>query len=388
MWLASEGALMNSVLTLLAVVGLVLGSLYVLVTLLNLAIFRSPPRAKGRPGHSVSILIPARDEAGNIGPALKAALSQDDAEVEVVVLDDGSTDGTSGIVSRAAAADPRVRLIRGAALPKGWNGKQHACHQLAAAASHPVLLFVDADVRLAPDCVERMLGYLERRSLDLVSGFPRQITRTLGERIVIPQILVLLLGYLPLPMARIAKSDARFAAGCGQLMMVRAEAYRAAGGHAAFRDRMHDGLNLPRNVRRAGGRTDILDATPLAHVRMYDNWADIWAGFTKNATEGMATPRGLPIWTVLLAGGHLLPPLVALMALAAGAGFAAAIAGLTTAAVLIARSALAVKARQSPLVVLLHLVGVAVTLWIQWSALRAGRRGQRAIWRGRAYDVH
>ncbi|WP_299817681.1 glycosyltransferase family 2 protein [uncultured Jannaschia sp.] len=379
---------MSSVLTFLALVALVLGSLYAAVTLVNLVIFRAPARAKGPAAHPVSILIPARDEAGNIDAALDAALSQDGAEIEVVVLDDGSTDGTDRIVARAAAADPRVRLIRGAPLPKGWNGKQHACHQLAAAANHPVLLFVDADVRLAPDCVARMLGYLERRSLDLVSGFPRQITRTLGELIVIPQILVLLIGYLPLPMARMAKSDARFAAGCGQLLMVRATAYRRAGGHAAFRDRMHDGLNLPRNVRDSGGRTDILDATPLAHVRMYDNWADIWGGFTKNATEGMATPRALPVWTVLLAGGHLLPPLVLLLALSTGADLAAAQAGLATTEVLVARILLAAKVRQAPLAVLLHPVGVAVTLWIQFSALRAARRGHRAVWRGRTYDVH
>ena len=379
---------MIAVLTFLAVVGLVLGSLYTGVTLVNLAIFRAPARVKDPSGQSVSVLIPARDEADNIGPALRAALSQEHAEIEVVVLDDGSTDGTDGIVARAAASDPRVRLIRGAPLPPGWNGKQHACHQLAAAATHPVLLFVDADVRLAPDCVARMLGYLERRSLDLVSGFPHQITRTLGERVVIPQILVLLLGYLPLPIARIARSDARFAAGCGQMMMVRRHAYRDAGGHAAFRERMHDGLNLPRNIRGTGGRTDILDATPLAEVRMYDNWPDIWSGFAKNATEGMATPRALPVWTVLLAGGHLLPPVVALVAWASGAALATTIAGLTTAAVLIARVLLAVKVRQSPRAVLLHPIGIAATLWIQWSALRAARRGHRAVWRGRAYDVH
>ena len=372
-------------LSLLAYAGLALALLYAVLTLVNLAVFRAPPAAGPRRPR-VSILIPARDEAANIRAALDAALAQEGAEIEAVVLDDGSTDGTEAAVRAAMGRDPRVRLIRGADLPAGWNGKQHACHQLAREARHPVLLYVDADVRLEPDAVARMEGYMARRGLDLVSGFPRQITLTLAEKVAIPQILVLLLGYLPFPFARLSDAPG-FAAGCGQLMMVRASAYRAAGGHAAFRDRMHDGLNLPRNVRAAGGRTDILDATPIASCRMYDTWSDIWSGFTKNATEGMAKPVALPVWTVLLGGGHLLPLLTLLAGLTVGSDRVAAVSAIAIAAVLVARLALAWKVRQSLVSVLLHPVGVAVTLAIQWSALLSARRGERATWRGRTYDV-
>ncbi|CUH40460.1 4,4'-diaponeurosporenoate glycosyltransferase [Jannaschia seosinensis] len=366
---------------------LALGGLYAVVTFVNLVVFRAPPRVNGGQGARVSILIPARDEASNIAAALDCVLAQQDVEMEVVVLDDGSTDGTDEIVAARAASDPRVRLIRGKPLPAGWNGKQHACHQLANEARHPSLLFLDADVRLAPDAAARMQVYMSIRDLSLVSGFPRQITRTLSEMIVIPQILVLLLGYLPFPMARLS-NEPGLAAGCGQLMMVDAAAYRVAGGHEAFRNRMHDGLNLPRNVRRTGGRTDILDATPLASCRMYDNWPDIWTGFSKNATEGMAKPVALPVWTVLLFGGHILPPVVALVALLLGAPDAARAALWATGLVFLARTLLAVKVRQHPLSVILHPVGVAVTLWIQWAALIGARKGQRAEWRGRTYDVN
>ncbi|MEM7642506.1 MAG: glycosyltransferase family 2 protein [Pseudomonadota bacterium] len=378
---------MVTILTLLAYLCLGLAGLYAFVTLVNLSIFRAPARRPGTEPIPVSVLIPARDEADNIGDILASVLVQKDVELEVLVLDDGSSDGTDRIVAEAAAADPRIRLLRGAALPAGWNGKQHACHQLAQAAREPHLLFVDADVRLAPDAIIRMQGYLAKRRLDLVSGFPRQITKTLPEIVAIPQILVLLLGYLPFPMARILNGPG-FAAGCGQLMLITADAYRAAGGHEAFRDRMHDGLNLPRNVRKSGGRTDILDATPLAQVRMYDNWPDIWQGFSKNATEGMAKPVALPIWTVLLGGGHALPPILALIATGLSAAEAALIAGSATGLVLLARAALAWKVRQHPISVLLHPVGVLVTLWIQWSALRDARRGRPAVWRGRTYDVN
>ncbi|UWQ22073.1 glycosyltransferase family 2 protein [Jannaschia sp. W003] len=376
---------MSLLLLAFAIVALALALLYAAMTLVNLGALRPPPRG-GAAQRPVSILIPARDEAGNIEGALHGALSQRDAEIEVVVLDDGSADGTDRIVEAAAAADPRVRLLRGAPLPEGWNGKQHACHQLAEAARHPVLLFVDADVRLAPDAVARLWTWLESFGLALVSGFPRQITRTLPEIVAIPQILVVLLGYLPVPMAR-ARPDPAFAAGCGQLLMVTRGAYEAAGGHAAFRDRMHDGLNLPRNVRRAGGRTDLVDATPLAHVRMYEDWPAIVEGFSKNATEGMATPRALPVWTALLFGGHVLPFLVLPLALLAGAWGAAWLSLAAVVLLLAARTVLAWRMHQHPLSVLLHPVGVLVTLWIQFRALRDARRGRRVTWRGRAYGA-
>ncbi|MEM7710148.1 MAG: glycosyltransferase family 2 protein [Pseudomonadota bacterium] len=377
---------MDAILTTLSNAALVLAGLYAYVIVMNLSIFRAPAAATGPARRPVSVLIPARDEADNIGALLDTVLAQENVELEVLVLDDHSTDGTDRIVADMVARDPRIRLLQGEPLPSHWNGKQYACHQLAAAARHPLLVFIDADVRLAPDALARMQGYLDRRRLDLVSGFPRQVTRTLPEMVTIPQILVLLLGYLPFPFARIFKGIG-FAAGCGQLMMVAAEAYRASGGHETFPRSMHDGLNMPRSIRRSGGRTDILDATPLASVRMYDNWTDIWQGFTKNATEGMAKPVALPIWTVLLAGGHILPPLLVILAWATGAPEALRTALLATALVFGARALLAWKVRQHPFSVLLHPVGVAVTLWIQWSALLGTRRGRPAVWRGRTYDI-
>lgn len=370
----------------LAATCLALAVLYATVTLVNLLIFRVP-RAEIGPLAPVSILIPARDEAPNIAAAVKGALAQQGVTVEVIVLDDNSTDDTAAIVTALALNDSRIRLVRGASLPAGWNGKQHACHQLAAAASHPMLFFVDADVRLSPDAAARLQGHMVARDLALVSGFPHQITGTFGEVLVIPQIMVVLLGYLPFPAARLRPSDPRFAAGCGQLMMARAQAYVQAGGHAAFRQRMHDGLNLPRNIRRGGGRTDIVDATPLAACRMYQTWDDVWSGFAKNATEGMATPRALPVWTVLLGGGHVLPWLLLPVSLLAELPLSAALSAAAIVVVMAARALLALRTRQPVLSVVLHPVGVLATLAIQWSALGAARRGRQAVWRGRSYDV-
>ena len=373
-------------LTLLATAAAALACLYAVVTVLNLTIYRAPRPAppESRPG--VSLLIPARDEAGNIDAALSAALSSEGVELEVVVLDDGSTDGTDAIVRRWADADRRVRLIQGPPLPPGWNGKQHACWNLARAARHDVLVWQDADVRVAPDALARLAGRLDSRRLDLVSAFPREVTGSLAEALVIPQIHVLLLGYLPLFFARLFPARG-FAAGCGQLMMARRDAYWAMGGHRTIRASRHDGVTLPRAFRAAGHRTDFVDGTDLASCRMYDGAEEVWHGFSKNATEGMAKPVALPIWTILLGGGHVLPFLLLPLAEIAGDGEAVRLSAIAVALVWGARAMVAARAQHSALGVLLHPLGMVIVLAIQWAALRAARRGVPQSWRGRTYDT-
>jgi hypothetical protein len=144
---------------------------------------------------------------------------------------------------------------------------------------------------------------------------------------------------------------------------------------------------LPRLFRRAGFRTDLFDASGLAECRMYAGLGAVWRGFSKNATEGMATPVALPIWTVLLGGGHVLPFLVLPVAALAGAGAATELAALAVALVWGARALLALRVGQGPLGVLLHPAGICLVLAIQLSAFAAARRGRPAQWRGRSYDL-
>ncbi len=369
----------------LALLGLGLAALWAGMTVLNLRLYRPPPPAAG--AARVSVLIPARDEAANIGPLLDSVLASRKVDLEVVVLDDGSTDGTGGLVRAAAARDGRVRLVEGAPLPAGWIGKPHACAQLADAARHDLLCFVDADVRLAPDAVARLAAFMGAGNLGLASGFPRLPALTPGERLTVPMILVLLLGYLPMGMARARPSDPRFAAACGQVLMARRDAYEAAGGHARLRGTIHDGIGLARHVRGAGFATELCDLSNLATCRMYRSWPEVWRGFLKNAREGMATPRGLPVWTLLLAGGHVLPFVTLVGGALAGNGPATVLSALAVAILLAARVALAVRARQDALSVLLHPAAVLMTLVIQWTALLGGPRRAPAVWRGRTYDV-
>ncbi|MEM1108152.1 MAG: glycosyltransferase [Planctomycetota bacterium] len=335
----------------------------------------------------VSVLIPARDEAAGIEAAVRSALAAaEGVEAEVVVLDDHSTDGTDEIVRRLADEDPRVRLESAPELPPGWNGKQHACWVLAHRAKHSTLLWVDADVRLTPGSVGRMERYLRESSLPeggakLISGVPRQTTGSWLELLIVPQILWVLLGYLP--MMRMRKSAMPgLGAGCGQLFMAEREAYLACGGHAEIKSSMHDGVDLPRLFRRHGHMTDLFDATDAATCRMYTNAAETWRGFTKNATAGMGSRKAIGVWTVLLLGGQVVPWVWLIGAATAGGqiGWPAwAAAGCAAWSSLL----VAIAFRQGAAAAVFRPVGVLALIAVQWAAQVQELRGVRPTWRGR-----
>ena len=359
----------------LAAMAFVLAAGPLLLALANLRYYLAPLPATGAP--AVSVLIPARNEEAGIGAACAAVLANEGVDLELIVLDDHSTDRTREIL--AAIGDPRLRVAGAPDLPPGWSGKQHACAHLATLARHELMVFADADVRLSPDAVSRMAGFMQRNDVGLASGFPRQIVRTWSEVLLLPLIQFLLLGYLPMALMRRSVSPA-FGAGCGQLFIARRAAYVRAGGHAAIRASLHDGIKLPRAFRAAGIPTSLFDATDIAACRMYTNAGDLWEGLTKNATEGMATAKALPVWTAILGIGQVLPPL--LLAIEPGALSAAALA-----ASLGLRCLLAWRFRQPKLSVLLHPFGVAALLVVQWAAQVRAARGMPATWRGRAYPA-
>ncbi len=291
----------------------------------NARLLRVP--AERRTGVPVSVLLPLRDEAGRVTPCLSALLAQTGVELEVVVLDDGSTDGTADVVRDVAAGDPRVRLLTGRPLPAGWLGKPHACQQLAdaAAATSDVLVSVDADVVLAPHAVAATAALLESTGLDLLSPYPRQEAPG-ATRLVQPLLQWSWLTFLPLRLAERSPRPSLSAAN-GQLLAVRRTAYDRAGGHAAVRAEVVEDVALLRALKRTGGTGGVCDGTELATTRMYDTWSELVDGYGKSLWT-------LPLPTVaLIAALYVVPPLAALRGSRAGAlGYAAGVAGRVVAA--------------------------------------------------------
>ena len=299
---------------------------------LNMVLLRRPPADPPPVRRPVTVVVPARDEQEQIGGCLDALLDQRGvADLRVVVVDDGSTDDTAGVVR--SVADPRVRLVPAGPPPPGWLGKPHACAAgaaatAAAAASEEVLAFIDADVRLFPDALAGAVAVLERHGLDLVSPWPRPLAEGLAERLVQPLAPWLWATTLPL---RIAERSPRpsLAAANGQFLVLTRAGYDRAGGHAAVRGEVLEDIALLRAVKRSGGRGVPVDGSRLAACRMYDGWPALRDGYAKSlwAAVGGSPSAGLAAAAVLTAV-WVIPAAAALRGSRVGAlGYAAGVAG-------------------------------------------------------------
>ncbi len=341
----------------------------------NVRLMRRPPAPPLRARRGVSVLVPARDEAANIGDCVRSLRLQD--VDEIIVLDDGSADGTADAARGAAGHDARVRVLAGASLPPGWLGKPHACAQLAAHADtrSDVLAFVDADVRLMPDAIGRSVQLLDDLGLDLISPYPRQLAESWAERIVQPLQQWSWLSTLAL---RLAERSPRHSLGAatGQFLVIRRSTYERAGGHAAVRDAVLEDLALLRAVKDVGGRGGVVDGTDLAECRMYDGWSELRDGYSKSLWAAFGSPPRAIAVVGALCVAYVLPPVAALRGSRAGAlGYAAAMTGRMIAA-------RATAARQWP-DALAHPASIVLACYLILRSLVLHRRGG-LTWKGRA----
>lgn len=361
------------------------------MTLWNLKFYNQPTDEEAnraftalQPGEPlVSVCIPARNEESNIEACVRSALSSTVSDIEVLIYNDHSTDRTGEIVQRLGHEDARVRTPTVVDLPSGWNGKQFACQQMGLSARGRWLLFTDADVRLEPKAISATLARASSLRADLISGIPLERTHTLGEALVIPLIHFILLSYLPMVRMR-TTPDPAASAGCGQYLFVRREAYEKAGRHEAFKASMHDGIMMPRTLRRAGFRTDLFDPTELVSCRMYRGFTQTWRGFAKNAYEGLGSIVLLLFVTVVHLLGHVLPWIVLALAALGFVGDVPAV-GLAAFACVIAlshRFFMALRFQQRFIGAALHPLGIVLMTAIQWHSFVLHMLGKRT-WKGR-----
>lgn len=373
--------------TILTMTVLLLALLPTLMFAKNLQLYRPASKSESSLAaaqrEAISVLIPVRNEAAGIATTLEYLLKSDHADFEIVILDDHSEDDTAEIVKAFADRDHRVRLLKSKPLPEGWNGKQHACWQLAQLAKNRWLLFLDADVHVAPDAISRIMAQMLERPVSLLSGFPRQVTGTPSEQLLIPMMHIVLLGYLPIERMR-ASNDASFSAGCGQLFFANREDYFQCGGHAKIFGSRHDGIKLPKLFRTANLSTDLFDATDIADCRMYRGYQQVTRGLLKNATEGIANKVLLLPFTILLGGAFVAPTILLILSLVLHWPlWLSIILGLATLLSFVPRWMAAHRFRQAWLGVCLHPLSVAWFLLLQWRAWIEGMLGHRVAWRGR-----
>lgn len=242
-----------------------------------------PPPFPFTPGAQVlpkvSLLIPARNEEKNLTILLPALSRISYPDLEILILDDGSSDATSDLVR--AFAGP-VRLVHGLPLPPGWLGKNWACEQLAAQAKGGILIFCDADVRVGRDAVGATVSMMRRRSLDALTCVPRQVLESWAEKAILPFVITMpLLAFLP--MALVSRHPyPGLSFGCGQWFAFTRAAYDTVGGHASVRREIVEDMALGRRVKERGLVLGGAISTHHLSARMYRDFPAVWQGFSKN----------------------------------------------------------------------------------------------------------
>ena len=309
-------------------------------TVVNLRLLRRPSQA-ARIEDSVSILIPARNEARHIDATIRSALAQTGIDdLEVLVLDDGSTDGTGDIARQID--DPRLTVIDGGSdpVPPGWLGKPWACMRLAELARGQVLAFVDADVHLEPNGLAGTIHEMRSAGFALVSPYPRQRAESALERLVQPLVTWSWAATMPLRWAERSLRPS-LAAANGQVLVVDASAYRAIDGHAAVAHEVIEDVALMRAVKRSGQFTATLDGSRVATCRMYEGDQQVIDGYAKSLWKAFNGPVGSVAVNCLLLGAYVVPAVGAIAGRSRGTRRAGAVgyaAGVASRALVAART--------------------------------------------------
>jgi len=278
-------------------------ALQFIVVLLNFVTRTSLAETGEKPDEAVSVLIPARNEENNIVNILNDLINQDYSNIEIIVFDDQSEDRTADIVSGFMLRDDRIKLIRSGGLPDGWLGKNHACHSLAKDAGGKYLLFLDADVRVKGNIINKAVSFAKRHDLALISIFPKQIIVSAGERATVPVMNYILLSLLPLILVRRSRYPS-LAAANGQFMFFRADAYRSVEPHMIMKDKKVEDILTARHFKRRGLAIACLVGAEDISCRMYTGFRDAAEGFSKNVVEffGNSFMAALMFWLITTLG--------------------------------------------------------------------------------------
>ncbi|MEA2465211.1 MAG: chlorobactene glucosyltransferase [Acidobacteriota bacterium] len=348
-------------------------------TILNLLLVpRLRAGAMPRETPRVSVIVPARDEERSIERTVRALLAQTYPELEVVVVNDRSTDATGAILG--SIGDPRLVVVNGVEPPLGWLGKPHALHLGAARATGELLLFIDADIIYAPDAVAAAVARLEKSGASMLSLLPHFDLHGFWEHVAIPNLLVVAFTMLPLWLANKTRIPL-FGAGGGPGNLIRRQDYDAIGGHESLKDAVVDDVALARLVRRSGRRSEVALANDLISLRMYHGLREIVDGFTKNSFAVFNRNYVAAVVVLLLAViGHALPYALAVTG---------DLIGIATVALIVLSRVVLYSALRYRLDNALfgHVPMMLIWCWILIRSMWVTGVKRQLTWRGRTYDA-
>ena len=339
----------------------------------------------------VSVVIPARNEERNIERCVRSVLSATYPNLEVIVVDDHSTDATGDIARRIAVEDTRLRVIANSTLPDGWFGKQWACETGASESVGEIILFADADTTQSSDLITRSVSMMRRRNADLFSVAGKQELGSFWELLIQPQVF----GMLAVRYGGTESvSKSRFVSNKianGQCLFVRRDAYESLGGHGLVKSHVADDMMMAQRFFANGKNVVIAEGLEQLSTRMYTSLGELVRGWGKNVYAGGidSVPGGLfgrILFPFTLLGAPLSGVLPALILLAS-VFFRLPeplVVWATVAQVmlLVWWTFVYLRIGRSPLYAFLSPLGAAVVFYI---FLRAVLRGRRVMWKDREY---
>jgi len=339
----------------------------------------------------VSVIVPARNEAHNIARCVTSVLATSYPRLELIVVDDCSTDGTAELARRVAGSDARARVVDNPPLPEGWFGKQWACTTGVAAARGEILLFTDADTHHAPDLVARSVNAMRRTAADMFSVAGRQELGGFWEKVIQPQMFAILsMRYGGTESVNDSRRATEKIAN-GQCIFFTRSAYDAIGGHASVKTVVAEDLMLAQTAFARGKKVVLMLGVDQLSTRMYTSLQGLVDGWRKNVfAAGLdAMPFGA-IGRIVFPLALLTPPLMQLLpviALVLGAlglvsGGMLLWAAIATVATLVWWIVVYAQMEESPLYALFYPLGALVLLYIFSGAII---RGRRVTWKGRTY---
>jgi chlorobactene glucosyltransferase len=330
----------------------------------------------------VDVVLAARNEESDIGPALDGLLGQRGVRLEIVVVDGGSTDGTREAVR---ARGPKVRLIEEPPLPPGWVGKNWACDVGFRATTADYILFTDADLRYQPDAVAATLAWAETERADLATLAPRVEVRTFWEKVVLPFYVQMVLTYFRTP--RVNHDGSRAAMANGQFTLVRRDAYLQVGGHAAVRSFVLEDVALARRFRAAGKRLRVAWAPELLETRMYRDRTEMFEGLKKNVHDTRFSAARQTVFLAGIVALFWLPLAVLPFGIWEGSLFLTALGAIVYLAWFAKHALFARAIGMSGPYGLLFPLAAGFYVVLLGASLADGLRGRPVEWKGRSYPM-
>ncbi len=370
------------------------GIFSLLAALRNVAVLRYrlvPPLAgDGGDQEGVSVIIPARNEEANIRDCVQSVLAQEYRPLQIIVVNDNSSDATGPILAEMAAEHAKLEVVSGEPLPPGWVGKNHAITQGMARAGGQWVVFLDADARMSPEAVGRAVAMVRQKDLAMVSFFPRHSLCSFWEKVVQPVVLGVVFAGAPPSLTEDPKDPA--AGAFGQFILFRRSAYESIGGHEAVKGEVLEDWPMAQKIKAMGLRVGLADGQDLVQVRMYTSLSGLWEGWSKNVFHGVGKKLYLlvavlvfvfvmGIWPVLLMVWALLVALLGLPGLALPA-----VAGAFQLVVTLGYGAWVNRRMGLPAIYVLGFpLGAAVFMGILLNSAYRVLSGRGVTWKGRTY---